>query len=291
MTTPAYALRDGNSIPAIGLGTYGLDDQAGIDAITTAIADGYRLIDTAYNYGNEEAVGEAIRRTDVDRSDLRHHHQAARPAPRLRRDPRELRAVAQEARPRLGRPLPHPLAAAARRQVRRQLARDDLAAREGARALDRRLELHARHAHAAHRRDERRARGEPGRAASVLPAGGTARIPRRARHPHRELEPAGQAQRAAAGARRSPSSPPRTASRRRRWCCAGTSSSSAVPIPKSSDAARRRENLDVFGFALTTEEVDADLRAVARAPVGRRSRHARGVLSVRPNCIRRRVTS
>ena len=70
MTTPAYALRDGNSIPAIGLGTYGLDDQAGIDAITTAIADGYRLFDTAYNYGNEEAVGEAIRRTDVDRSDL-----------------------------------------------------------------------------------------------------------------------------------------------------------------------------------------------------------------------------
>jgi diketogulonate reductase-like aldo/keto reductase len=70
MTTPAYALRDGNSIPAIGLGTSGLDDQAGIDAITTAIADGYRLIDTAYNYGNEEAVGEAIRRTDVDRSDL-----------------------------------------------------------------------------------------------------------------------------------------------------------------------------------------------------------------------------
>ena len=70
MITPAYALRDGNSIPAIGLGTSGLDDQAGIDAITTAIADGYRLIDTAYNYGNEEAVGEAIRRTDVDRSDL-----------------------------------------------------------------------------------------------------------------------------------------------------------------------------------------------------------------------------
>ncbi|WP_344294797.1 aldo/keto reductase [Agromyces neolithicus] len=70
MTTPAYALRDGNSIPAIGLGTYGLDDQAGIDAITTSIADGYRLLDTAFNYGNEEAVGEAIRRTDVDRSDL-----------------------------------------------------------------------------------------------------------------------------------------------------------------------------------------------------------------------------
>ncbi|MFF2274364.1 aldo/keto reductase [Agromyces sp. NPDC058126] len=70
MSVPAYSLRDGNTIPAIGLGTYGLNDQLGIDAITSAIADGYRLIDTAYNYGNEEAVGEAIERTDVDRSDL-----------------------------------------------------------------------------------------------------------------------------------------------------------------------------------------------------------------------------
>ncbi|MFD5865544.1 aldo/keto reductase [Agromyces sp. NPDC127015] len=70
MSAPAYSLRDGNTIPAIGLGTYGLNDQLGIDAIVSAIADGYRLIDTAYNYGNEDAVGEAIQRTAVDRSDL-----------------------------------------------------------------------------------------------------------------------------------------------------------------------------------------------------------------------------
>lgn len=70
MSAPGYSLRDGNWIPAIGLGTYGLNDQAGIDAITSGIADGYRLLDTAFNYGNEEAVGEAVRRTDVDRSDL-----------------------------------------------------------------------------------------------------------------------------------------------------------------------------------------------------------------------------
>lgn len=70
MSVPAYSLRDGNTIPAIGLGTYGLNDQLGIAAITSAIDAGYRLIDTAYNYGNEEAVGEAIERTDVDRSDL-----------------------------------------------------------------------------------------------------------------------------------------------------------------------------------------------------------------------------
>ncbi len=70
MTAPAYPLRDGNSIPAIGLGTYGLNEQVGVNEIVSAIADGYRLIDTAFNYGNEDVVGEAVRRTDVDRSDL-----------------------------------------------------------------------------------------------------------------------------------------------------------------------------------------------------------------------------
>lgn len=70
MTAHAYALADGNTIPAIGLGTYGLNDQSGVDAIVSAIHDGYRLIDTAYNYGNEEVVAEAIRRSEVDRSDL-----------------------------------------------------------------------------------------------------------------------------------------------------------------------------------------------------------------------------
>jgi len=70
MTAPEYSLRDGNSIPAIGLGTSGLNEQGGIEAIVSGIADGYRLIDTAYNYGNEDVVGEAVRRSDVDRSDL-----------------------------------------------------------------------------------------------------------------------------------------------------------------------------------------------------------------------------
>ncbi|WP_448808683.1 aldo/keto reductase [Agromyces bauzanensis] len=70
MSAPSYSLRDGNWIPAIGLGTYGLDEEAGVEAIVSGIAEGYRLIDTAYNYGNEHIVGEAIRRSDVDRSDL-----------------------------------------------------------------------------------------------------------------------------------------------------------------------------------------------------------------------------
>ncbi|WP_395244304.1 aldo/keto reductase [Agromyces sp. MMS24-K17] len=70
MIAPEYALRDGNRIPALGLGTYGLDGQPGIDAILSAIDVGYRLLDTAYNYENEHIVGEALRRTAVDRSDL-----------------------------------------------------------------------------------------------------------------------------------------------------------------------------------------------------------------------------
>ncbi|MGI9823059.1 aldo/keto reductase [Agromyces sp. Marseille-Q5079] len=68
--TPEYPLLDGNTLPAIGLGTYGLNEQSGIEAISTAIVDGYRLIDTAYNYGNEDVVGEAVRRSGIDRSDL-----------------------------------------------------------------------------------------------------------------------------------------------------------------------------------------------------------------------------
>jgi diketogulonate reductase-like aldo/keto reductase len=71
MTVPEYALRDGNRIPALGLGTAGLsNDAAGVDVILGGLDEGYRLIDTAYNYGNEDAVGEALRRTEVDRSDL-----------------------------------------------------------------------------------------------------------------------------------------------------------------------------------------------------------------------------
>ena len=49
MIAPEYSLRDGTSLPAIGLGTYGLNEQAGIEAIVSGIADGYRLLDTAYN--------------------------------------------------------------------------------------------------------------------------------------------------------------------------------------------------------------------------------------------------
>ena len=63
-------LNDGRTIPAIGFGTYPLSGEEGTTAVVTAIEAGYRLIDTAVNYGNEREVGEAIRRSGVPREEL-----------------------------------------------------------------------------------------------------------------------------------------------------------------------------------------------------------------------------
>ncbi|AJW79333.1 aldo/keto reductase [Clavibacter michiganensis] len=69
-TIPTLELSDGNRIPAIGLGTYGLDDDPGAELVSGAIGAGYRLLDTALNYGNEAAVGEGMRRSGVPREEL-----------------------------------------------------------------------------------------------------------------------------------------------------------------------------------------------------------------------------
>ena len=67
---PTYTLNDGENLPAIGLGTYGLRGDAGIASVEAAIASGYRLLDTALNYENEREVGEGMRRSGVDRGEL-----------------------------------------------------------------------------------------------------------------------------------------------------------------------------------------------------------------------------
>ncbi|WP_163717743.1 aldo/keto reductase [Mangrovibacterium lignilyticum] len=63
-------LNDGNEIPTIGFGTYESTEQEGIDAVRYAITSGYRLIDTAAFYKNEEAVGKGIKASGIDRSDI-----------------------------------------------------------------------------------------------------------------------------------------------------------------------------------------------------------------------------
>jgi len=67
---PVRTLNSGHQIPLLGLGTYPMDGAAGAAAMAQAIAAGYRLLDTAAKYGNEWAVGEAIKRSGVDRREL-----------------------------------------------------------------------------------------------------------------------------------------------------------------------------------------------------------------------------
>lgn len=57
-------------MPQLGLGTWPMDDAQAATAVSHAIDIGYRLIDTAENYGNETGVGEGIRRASVPRGDL-----------------------------------------------------------------------------------------------------------------------------------------------------------------------------------------------------------------------------
>jgi diketogulonate reductase-like aldo/keto reductase len=67
---PIHTLNDGHPLPAIGLGTYQLDGTDAVQAIVEALHAGYRLLDTAVNYANEEQVGEAIRRAGVPRNEI-----------------------------------------------------------------------------------------------------------------------------------------------------------------------------------------------------------------------------
>ncbi|KGH56848.1 aldo/keto reductase [Oenococcus oeni] len=69
-SVPKIVLNDGHSLPAIGLGTYLVRGGQGVDQILSAIEDGYRLIDTSTNYDSEGAVGEAIRRSGISRSEF-----------------------------------------------------------------------------------------------------------------------------------------------------------------------------------------------------------------------------
>lgn len=51
--TPIRKANDGLELPATGFGTYKVNGLAGVDAIKSAIHQGYRLIDSAFNYENE----------------------------------------------------------------------------------------------------------------------------------------------------------------------------------------------------------------------------------------------
>jgi 2,5-diketo-D-gluconate reductase A len=67
---PLVEMNDGRSIPVIGFGVWQVPDDVVIDATVKALEVGYRHIDTAYLYHNERGVGEALRRSELDRDDV-----------------------------------------------------------------------------------------------------------------------------------------------------------------------------------------------------------------------------
>ncbi|MGY0356573.1 aldo/keto reductase (plasmid) [Enterococcus avium] len=68
--TNNFELNNGVKIPALGLGTWLLNDEQTEQAVIDAISLGYRHIDTAQAYGNEKGVGEGVRKSGVDRQEL-----------------------------------------------------------------------------------------------------------------------------------------------------------------------------------------------------------------------------
>lgn len=70
MAIPQLTLNNGVEIPALGLGVFQTPPDETIAAVQAALATGYRHIDTAAAYGNEREVGEAVRRTGLDRAEV-----------------------------------------------------------------------------------------------------------------------------------------------------------------------------------------------------------------------------
>jgi 2,5-diketo-D-gluconate reductase A len=69
-TTPTVTLNTGTTMPLIGFGVFQIPDAETQQAVEQALAAGYRHLDTAASYGNEQAVGAAIRASGVPREGL-----------------------------------------------------------------------------------------------------------------------------------------------------------------------------------------------------------------------------
>jgi len=69
-SAPTVMLNSGYEMPILGLGTYSLHGDTVKNSVTAALNHGVRLIDTAYMYGNEKEIGEAIRASDVPREKI-----------------------------------------------------------------------------------------------------------------------------------------------------------------------------------------------------------------------------
>src|SRR5437879_4119620 len=70
-TIPSVSLNNGVKMPLLGFGVFQMQNLEECErSVYDALRTGYRLIDTAASYGNEEAVGKAIKRSGVPREEL-----------------------------------------------------------------------------------------------------------------------------------------------------------------------------------------------------------------------------
>ncbi|MGF3057430.1 aldo/keto reductase [Microbacterium sp. YY-01] len=70
VSVPITKLASGTPMPLIGYGTHPLRGEDAARAVTTALEVGYRSVDTATRYRNEDGVGEGVRRSGVDRGEV-----------------------------------------------------------------------------------------------------------------------------------------------------------------------------------------------------------------------------
>jgi 2,5-diketo-D-gluconate reductase A len=70
MSVPTIQLNDGRQIPQLGFGVFQIDPGETAQAVAVALEVGYRHIDTAEMYGNEQEVGEALRSSGLDRGEV-----------------------------------------------------------------------------------------------------------------------------------------------------------------------------------------------------------------------------
>jgi 2,5-diketo-D-gluconate reductase A len=91
---PLLTLNNGVEMPALGFGVYQIPAEQTEQAVTAALAAGYRSLDTAAAYQNEEAVGRAIASSGIPRSELFVTTKLLDPAARRGQRKARLRGVA-----------------------------------------------------------------------------------------------------------------------------------------------------------------------------------------------------
>lgn len=266
MDTPSHPLNDGHRMPAIGFGTYPLRGDAAVAAVGSAIEAGYRLIDAAVNYANEAEVGEALRRSGLPRHELlvtskipgRHHgyddavRSTRESLSRLGLEYLDLHLI-HWPNPRVGRYVEawRALVALQRDGLVRSIGVSNFTAEHLRAIIDatgvtpavNQIEMHPYFP----QRQMRQVHADLGiRTQSWSPLG-------------KRAAPFGEP--AVSGpARRHGATPAQVILRWQVQC-------GSVPIPKSATPERQRQNLDVFGFALDDQEMDA-ITALGR-PDGR----------------------